>query len=201
MIREPIKLIDISKWNTVSDWKKVKADGVKAVMIRCGIGANNTVPKKDSKFDIHIQECINNSIPVGVYLYSYAKSAQKSKTEAQYVIEWLKPYRNHVKYPVAYDIEDKSQANLSKDVISGMCSVFCNEVKIAGYHPMIYASLDWLKNKINPETVAKWPIWLAQWGPRVTFPAPVDIWQYSDKGKIDGISGYVDLNWCYRDYQ
>lgn len=200
MTRVERKGIDISKWQVGVDWDKAKADGVDFAMIRVGIGANNSTPKIDVRFSAHISGAIKANVPVGIYLYSYAQTVQKAKIEADHVINWLKPYKDKIVYPVAFDIEDKTQGGLGRGVLSDMCSAFCEAVKAHGYIPAIYTSSHWAKNLINAAVLSKYSLWLAQWNSKITYPGVVDIWQYTDKGKVKGIAGYVDMNMCYRDF-
>ena len=97
-----IKGIDVSKWQSNIDWKKVKASGVKFVMIRALYGMATC-----SRFHEHIEGATRVGIDIGVYVYSLAKTPQDARLEAQRVLELIKPYE--ITYPVAYDLEDKNQ--------------------------------------------------------------------------------------------
>jgi GH25 family lysozyme M1 (1,4-beta-N-acetylmuramidase) len=103
-------------------------------------------------------------------------------------------------YPVCFDIEDKTMSALSTGLRTDICKAFCDTIEDAEYYAMIYCNLDWYRNKIDGAGLAKkYDIWLAYWG--VNIPEiPCGIWQKSDVGKIDGISGNVDLNESYTDY-
>ena len=78
-----------------------------------------------------------------------------------------------------------------------------------GYEVGIYSGQNWFNNYIK-DNFNDHPIWVARYGtkndgnihnmkPVVPNNGKIDIWQYTSKGKVDGIKGNVDLNICYRD--
>lgn len=105
-----------------------------------------------------------------------------------------------LEYPVVFDIEDKEQLKLSTQQRTDICKAFCEVIENAGHYAMIYTNLDWYRNKLKGDELAKkYDIWLAQW--YVSKPAVnCGIWQKSEVGRIDGIAGNVDLNEAYKDY-
>ena len=81
-----------------------------------------------------------------------------------------------------------------------ICIKFCETIENAGYYTMIYANKNWLDNYLYADELLKrFDLWLAQWGVNKTAYS-CGIWQYGGTGKIDGISGNVDLNISYKNY-
>lgn len=195
-----IRGIDVSKWQGKIDWKKVKASGIEFAMIRIGHGDNGNGITMDSYFRENINAAYNAGIKVGIFFYSYAKNVQQAKAEADYVITNLKPYKNKIVYPVAYDLEDKSQAGLGRTMLTNMVVAFLNIIKNNGYKPAFYTNLDWIRNRLDMSQLEDFDLWLAQWAPRPTYDYPPTIWQYSSTGKVNGIQGNVDLNYGFFDY-
>lgn len=78
---------------------------------------------------------------------------------------------------------------------------FVKKLKKAGYKAGVYANLDWFTNYIDVNSLINkgYKIWLAQWNNQITANFKVDYWQYTSKGNIKGISGNVDLDYCYDD--
>lgn len=188
-----IKGIDVSKWQTNINWKKVKAAGVKFVMIRVLYGLDTC-----SRFHEHIRGATDVGLDVGVYVYSLAKTPAQARAEALRVVQLVKPY--NITYPIAYDLEDKSQMALGKTTLSKMIDAFCTEVLRAGYTPILYSNPNWLTYYLDYNTVKKYDLWLAHYVEKSNYKHPYTIWQYTDKGRVDGIAGNVDLNWSYKDY-
>ena len=196
-----LKGIDISEYNGNIDMKKVREDGVEFVIIRLGYGKNKS--QIDKKFYENYRKAIENSIPVGIYLYSYAINIEDAKCEAKRVIDEIKNLK--IEYPVFIDMEDadgyKAKRNVSNEMCIDICDTFCNLIEKAGYYAGIYANLNWLKNRINSTQLDRYDKWVAQWAKECTYNKQYGIWQYSSKGKISGINGNVDLNYALKDYK
>ena len=114
----------------------MKDAGIEFVIIRIGYGQYES--QKDSKFERNYEGFRNVGIPVGVYLYSYAKSTSDSKKEAEVVLKWLGG--RELNLPVYYDIEDKSQINLGKNTLTKMCEAFCDAIEKGGYWAGVYTN-------------------------------------------------------------
>lgn len=190
------KGIDVSKWQGIIDWSKVKNSGITFAILRIGYGKYDN--QKDPQFERNYEQAINNGISVGVYLYSYAKSVEQAREEADCVIKWLND--RHLDLPVYYDIEDKSQNDLSKSVLTSMCEAFCRKIESAGYWAGVYSSKYFLTNKLDYSALEKkYTIWVAQFNTKNTYTGKYDMWQYSSTGSVQGISGNVDLDYLYRE--
>ncbi len=194
LIVDGIKGIDVSEWQGDINWQKVKNAGIKFAMIRTSYGQLSL----DKTHIANIEGAQEAEINVGAYHYCYAKTVEDAKAEARHFVNTIKPYT--LTYPAVLDLEDPSQANLSKTILTDMAIAFMDIVKDAGYYPMLYASKHWLESKLDYNLLKDYDVWLAQWATKPTWAGNIGIWQYTDNGKIDGINGYVDLNVAYRDY-
>lgn len=194
------KGIDISSHNGTINMEKVKECGVEFIILRIGYG------KYKNQIDKNFYENYNNAlkfqIPVGVYLYSYALNNVSALEEANFVLDIVKDLK--LEYPIFLDMEDsdgyKAKNNITYSTCIDICKRFCNQIEQAGYYAGIYANLDWLNNKINDPALDKFDKWVAQWSKHCTYKKDFGMWQYSSKGKINGISGNVDLNYAIYDY-
>lgn len=191
-----IKGIDVCEYQGKIDWNKVKTDGIKYAILRCGYGMN-IASQDDTYFKRNADECTRLGIPFGVYLYSYANTIEKAKSEAEHVLRLIKGYKLNL--GVWYDLEDKRQANLGKDLLSNIINTFCNKIASEGKYVGIYANLSWLDNKIDKYIREKYPIWVAQYYSKCEYDGKYDIWQYVSDGKVNGISGRVDMNYLYNE--
>ena len=188
------KLVDLSHWNSSVDLKKVKAAKYH-VILKVG-PVNGGI---DQKFLARAKECEKLGIPYGCYYYSYAKTEAAAKAEAKKAIGWLKGRK--LSYPVYFDSEEQSTR-----ATAGKCAkAFCTEIEKAGYWAGIYASESWWSSYLIKTVGDKYTKWVAKYGvddgKAHTKPSTsrTDIWQYSSKGKVDGIGGYCDVNIVYRD--
>lgn len=196
-----LKGIDVSVWNGNIDWKKV-SEQIDFAILRAGYGRE--ISQKDKKFEANYSGCKTNNIPVGVYWYNYAKTPADAKTEAKACIEILKG--KSLEYPVWYDIEESNVLATGKNNVSKIAETFCEELKNAGYKVGIYSSLSGLSTAFSDDVKKKYDVWVAHVGSGGT---PINytpyqnkqMWQYSWKGQIIGISGDVDEDWCYVEYK
>ncbi|MGN0509628.1 MAG: GH25 family lysozyme, partial [Ruminococcus sp.] len=171
------------------DYSKVKSSGIGAVLIRAGYGRETY--QKDSQFEAHYRNAKANGLPVGAYWYSYANSVEDAKREAKACLACINGKK--FDYPIYYDMEESWQAQLGKSLCTAMAKAFCEAIVAAGYKAGGYANLNWFNNYLDYESLKKsHSIWLAQWASSCS--KDCDIWQYSDNGKISGISGNVDLD-------
>ena len=187
------KGIDISKWNKEIDYSKLKEQGIEFAIIRCGYGKQSN--QKDELFEQHYANLKANGIKVGCYLYSYCNAEENAKLEAENCLNFIKG--KEFDLPVFYDLEDKVTKHLGKEKITNIALKFCEIIRNAGYKAGVYANLDWFKNYIDVKKLDNCYIWLAQWADTHSADFRVDFWQYTDSGKILGITGNVDLNYQY----
>lgn len=194
--------IDVSKFQGNIDWNRVKAAGIDFVIIRVGYrGYTYGTITEDPYFETNIKGALAAGIDVGVYFFSQAVTEQEAKQEAQWTLQKIAPYK--ITYPVVIDTEYVSggRANsMSAAQRTNVMNAFCTEVKNSGYTPMIYASKSWLENNLIMSYLNQYDVWLARYAAAPEYTGTFTIWQYTSKGAVDGISGYVDRNIGYKRY-
>jgi len=190
-------IIDVSEHNGKIDWEKVKAAGIAGAVIRCGFGQDMT--KQDDKyFKRNADECSRLGIPFGIYLYSYAKTTARAVGEANHALRLAKGYK--LSLPIFYDLEEQ----FTESAAASKSRVFIDAITKAGYTAGIYASASWFKHYLKNVSGA-W-FWVASWGSNNSKPqtkptvVKTDIWQYTSRGKVNGINGNVDMNIIYHDF-
>ena len=187
--------IDVSQFQGTIDWEKVKAAGVEFAIIRCGYGDDSS-SQDDPQWARNVSECERLGIPYGVYIYSYAMSTEAAQSEAEHVLRLLEGH--NPTYPVYLDMENEGgsydQGGLDPKTLGDIAETFCNIVSNAGYEVGIYANTNWFTNKLTDSRFNQWTRWVAQYNTECTYTGSYTMWQCSSKGKIDGISGNVDLN-------
>ena len=189
------KIIDVSVFQGNIDWQEVKKH-IDGAIIRCGYGSDHT-EQDDKKFRQNVEACIQYDIPFGVYLYSYAKSIEKAKSEAAHVIRLLKPYKDKVSYPVYYDLEEAGTEHGAVE----RALVFGEIIEAEGYWCGIYANQYWWRNYLK-DGLDRYTKWVAKYSNEKPsgISGNYDIWQYSSRGSVPGIEVNVDMNICYRDF-
>ena len=188
-----IKGIDVSEFQGNIDWNKVKSDGIKFAILRVGFGMD--IKSQDDKcIERNISECERLGIPFGVYLFSYANTLTKASSEAEHTLRIVAGHK--VPMGVWYDIEDsKTSGSVDKSYLTQIIDKYCSIIKEAGYDVGIYANLNWLENKIEKYVQDKYKVWVAQYYKECQYEGKYLIWQYTSSGKVNGISGNVDMNY------
>lgn len=194
------KFIDLSTHNgslTTNQFKKLKESGIQGAILRAGYGGE--ADQKDARFEQYYAAAKAAGMPVGAYHYSYAKTVARAKTELDCFLSWIAD--KEFELPLYFDIEDRSQQNLGKKLLTDMTVTFCEGLQRAGYYAGVYANKYWLTSLLDYDRLQPYTIWVAQYYETNTFTKSYDLWQYTSSGTVPGIAGRVDLNWCYRDFE
>ena len=186
--------MDVSYWQGLFNWGRAKADGIDFAILRCGYVRTLGQPQVDQQWKRNAQECERLGIPYGVYIYSYAKTVEAAKAEADHVINTLKGFSPT--YPVYFDLEEKSlESTSNRMLLANMASAFCDKIAAAGYTPGIYANTNWWNNYLTDPVFDQWERWVAQYNSKCSYArGSYRLWQCSASGKVDGIVGNVDLD-------
>lgn len=195
-------VIDVSGWQGDIDWAKAKADGVEGVIIRLGYGEGNNADKKAQR---NISECKRLGIPFGVYWYSYADTPALAKEEGADVVTKLKQFGvnpSDLAYPVYYDLEKWTWEGHKPPTDPNVCNNIVNNwysaLQSGGYRNLgVYSYTSYLQGPLKHADIYAKTTWVAQYGARMgfdSFPTNSRGWQYTSSGKVDGISGNVDMN-------
>jgi len=201
--------IDVSYHNGTIDWAKVKNSGVSFAIIRCGYGSDFT-SQDDVKFFENVRGAQENGIDIGIYLYSYAMNTtgndSSAASEARHVLRLLDEAGlepNDLAYPVFFDMEESKQLDLGSKKLGELASTFCNAISAEGYEVGIYSNLNWWSNYLTDSAFdnSNWHKWAARYpGSNKATSSGVpgtEIWQFSDCGHVDGVTGNVDMNFDY----
>lgn len=203
--RESVKGVDLSKYNGTVDFTKLKEAGVGFAMLRLasrGYGSGKI--SLDEKFVEYAQNAQVAGIQIGAYFYSQAVNENEAVEEANYIVGAISGF--NVKYPVAIDIERVSGDEARTDKLTNkertsIVKMFCDTVKGYGYKPIIYASSEMLVGGLDLKELQDYDVWLADEKIPTEYPYRFGMWQYNTKGHIDGITGDIDLDISFIDYE
>lgn len=192
--------IDVSKWNGDIDWDKVKNAGVEYAIVRAGYRGSKTGSLvEDPYFATNMKGAAASGVPVGIYFFTQAVNEVEAVEEASVVISLIREYK--IDYPVFIDTEGAGgngrADGLDPETRTLVCEAFCRTVKNAGYDAGVYASRNWYNNNLYTERLDDYIIWLAEYRSVPLYQGYYQMWQYTSKGKIDGIDGNVDMNISY----
>lgn len=195
-----MKGIDVSVHQGAVDWAKVAKAGIQSAIIRAGYCEYGGALVTDKQLNANMKGAAKAGLKVGAYVFSYAKTADAGTTAAQETAKALKGYS--LALPVYFDMEDSSAlsyTSMTKSESTAIANAFITAITAAGYKPGFYSYKNFLENNVGG-LASGTSIWVAQWASACTYGGDYDVWQYSATGKVDGISGNVDLDECYADF-
>lgn len=194
--------IDVSGWNGDIDWAKVKAEGIKYAIIRCGYrGYGSGWLVEDNCFQKNLKGAKAAGIKVGLYFFTQAIDENEAIEEAKTVVSLLG--NETIDYPVFIDTEGSGSNgqgradNLDVATRTLCCKKFCETIESYGLKSGVYASCNWFKNMLDFEELNQYVIWLAEYRSTPQFGEYYDMWQYTSRGQVDGVGGFVDLDVSY----
>lgn len=197
--------IDVSKYQGEIDWEAVKNDGIDYAVIRVGIrGYSEGGIMEDEYFRRNMEGAIANGIPVGVYFFTQAVNEEEALEEADYVIEMLQGYQ--LTYPVYLDIEDVKKEDcrtnsLTVEERTNNAKVFLERIREAGYEPALYGNMKSFLLMVDLASLEQYDKWFAGYTLPIYYPYEYKMLQYSEKGRVAGVPGAVDVNICFKDYE
>lgn len=190
--------IDVSKWNGSIDWTKVRNSGVSYVIIRCGYrGSSTGALIEDPTFKTNIKGATKAGLRVGVYFFTQATNEVEAIEEASMTLSLISGYG--INMPVFLDVEGSGGRGdgIDSGTRTACINAFCRTISNSGYQSGVYANKTWLTSKFDPNALGGAKIWLAQYNTTPTYSGRYNMWQYTSKGKVSGISGNVDMNLNY----
>ncbi len=193
--------IDVSKFNGNIDWNKVRNSGVSYVIIRCGFrGSTSGGLIEDAKFRENIKGATAAGLKVGVYFFTQAVNEVEAVEEASMTLNMISGYK--ISYPVFLDVEGSGGRGdrIDYNTRTAVINAFCKTISNSGYTAGVYASKSWLNSNFNPNGIGNAKIWLAQYNTTPTYSGRYNLWQYTSKGRVNGISGNVDMDLSYLGY-
>lgn len=190
--------IDVSYVQGNIDWSKAKGE-ISFAILRAGYGNAMAYPSQiDNTFERNYKGCKSVGIPCGVYWYSYAGSIEAARQEAKSCLSVIKGKK--FEYPIFFDLEEASQFARGRAFCDSIVKAFCEEIEKAGYYAGLYMSRSPLQSYISDSVAKKYALWIAEYNSKCNYNGNYAMWQYSSTGRINGISGNVDMDYCYKDF-
>lgn len=196
------KGIDVSKYQGDINWNAVREEGIEYAFIRLGLrGYESGKIVLDDFYDANMKGANDAGVSAGVYFFTQAVTVEEAQEEAAFVIEHLAGY--DVSCPVVFDVErisgGKGRADqITKEERTAITIAFCDAVRAAGYTPMIYGNVVCFTQLLDMTQLNDYEKWYAFYDDYMYMPYDVSCWQYTEKGRVDGISNNVDLNISFK---
>lgn len=197
MANKITKGIDVSIHNGTINFNKVKAAGYDFVIIRAGYGRE--ISQKDSNFERNYKNAKAAGLQVGAYWYSYATSPADAAKEAQACLQVLAG--KCFEMPIYFDLEETSQTSKGGKYCRQLIDSFCQNIESSGYYAGVYTSAS-VANSLPGGTDRRYAMWIAHWGVKSpSYTGFYGMWQHTATASVSGISGDVDGDIAYIDYE
>ena len=191
--------IDVSSFQGEIDWEKVAASGIKFAIIRLGYRGYGKAGKmvEDDYAKANLEGAKNAGLQVGAYFFSQALSIEELDEEIEFFMNILGDFP--LDMPIILDweqinAEGSRSLNMDARTLTDIQLYFCKTMTEMGYQPMIYFNWYQSTRLMYLHELEEYPFWLALYQDRMTYPYRVEMWQYTDKGRVPGIAGDVDIN-------
>lgn len=196
--------IDVSHYQKQIDWQKVAASGIKFAILKCQYEALSH--RIDETFEYNYEQAGKNGIARGVYIFIASASMADMKGDAESLLKHLKGRK--LEYGIWIDLESDIVRTKGKAYIRGLVDTYARIFKAAGYYCGIYCNRDWYLNVIHEDLKKRYDFWIARYPSKdkgvynpYSCKRPSNqmavAWQYSSKGRVPGITTYVDLDVDY----
>ena len=212
--------LDISVWQGENfDFSKVSAAGYSYVILRAGVSYEKDgvyVTEEDQYFQANYANAKAEGLDVGVYFYSMARSPEDAVVEAEALLGYIEGKK--FEYPIYMDFEaPKVREHLESDgeKAKPICQAFMDRLASEGYLVGLYSSSSWIDSgsyngwmgEEADELGEKYELWVACYFNDATYNRMGEeyserfgMYQYTSSKFIDGYSGRLDANICYKDY-
>ncbi|MFC3033338.1 glycoside hydrolase family 25 protein [Pseudoalteromonas fenneropenaei] len=179
--------IDVSHYQGTPDWQQIASQPLHFVYLK----ATDGITYLDPQFKANLSQLKDTPLLYGAYHFFEPKDDPKQQA-AHYL-----SYVQGQALPLVPVVDIEVTQGVAADEIQTKLQVWLDEVEQAlGCRPMIYSNGPFWQRYLGTQ-FNHYPFWLADYAVQPTLPASRDnwqLWQYSEKGQITGISQLVDLN-------
>lgn len=197
--QDSYKGVDVSAFQGEIDWQKVRSSGIDFAIIRLGYRGYGKAGRlvEDEFAKDNLQNATEAGLPVGAYFFSQALNIKEVDEEIEFMLEILGEH--NLDLPIILDWEipgadNPRTKNMDPRTLTEIQKYFCKTMTEMGYEPMIYFNRHQSEHMLYLHELEDYPFWLALYQDRMTYPWKVEMWQYTDQGRVPGIQGNVDLN-------
>ena len=196
--------VDVSAYQGDINWNQVAVSGIKFAMIRVGYRGYGTGKiVEDAYARENLRDALHAGLEVGVYFFSQALNEEEVQEEIDFILDIIKDYE--ITMPVVFDWErirgEQSRSNeMDARTLTDCAKTFLETIELAGYDAMVYFNPHQSRNLFYLAELKDYDFWLASYTDRMDFPYKVDMWQYTEKGRIPGIETDCDFNVYFPSY-
>lgn len=190
--------VDVSAFQGDIDWQQVADSGIRFAIVRLGYRGWGKAGKlvEDEYARKNLEGARNAGLQVGAYFFSQALTPEEVDEEIRFMLATLGDFR--LDMPIVFDWEipvpEARTANMDARTLTDLHRHFSDVMADKGYDTMVYFNWNMSRNLLYLSELEDSPFWLALYQDRMTYPYRVEMWQYTDRGRVPGIQGDVDIN-------
>ena len=190
--------VDVSLYQGDIQWDLVEASGIRFAMVRLGYRGWGKAGKlvEDDNAMKNLRGARAAGLQVGAYFFSQALTREEVDQEIEFMLNILEDF--DLDMPIVLDWEipvpEARTANMDPRTLTDLMIYFGDVMEAKGFDTMVYFNWNMSKNLLYLSELEDQPFWLALYQDRMTYPYRVEMWQYTDKGRVPGIQGDVDIN-------
>lgn len=191
--------VDVSAFQGQIDWDLVAESGIEFAIVRLGYRGYGKAGRmvEDEYAKLNLQGARNADLAVGAYFFSQALTIEEVDEEIEFMLEILGDFA--LDMPIILDweqvgVDTARTANMDARTLTDMLQHFCQVMEEKGFQPMVYFNWYQSSRLMYLSELEDYPFWLALYQDRMTYPYKVEMWQYTDQGRVPGIEGNVDIN-------
>ena len=174
--------IDIASYQGNVDFQRVKNAGIEVVYIKATEGLTYKNPFLESQYS----GAISADLKIGFYHYLRANDPI---SEAQFFLSVVDELSADCKYVI--DVEELFGQTVAK--VSSNVRIFADYLISNNYEPCIYTNDNFYATNLD-SSVKNLPLWVANYGASVPNATTYVGFQFSNTGRVDGVTGPVDLD-------
>ncbi len=183
--------IDVSDWQGYINYAQVRESGIEVVYIKASQGANI----KDPYFDINYENAKANGLKVGFYHFLTATNTGEAEQQAQFFASVIAGKQPDCKLVMDYEVF----GGVSIQESNNIAQIFLESVRrLTKKEVIVYSDLSNARDRFSRNIAENYELWLAYYGDYNNLTNVETSWdkwigvQYSDRGRVAGINGYVD---------
>ncbi len=181
--------IDVSQWQGEIQFRRVRKSGIRLVYIKASQGTTEV----DPEFERNYREADRENLLIGFYHYVTAMSLEEAKAEAIFFAENIRGKRQHARPAMDFEEFGALTVQETRDI----SLQFLQELETqTGVRPVLYSDSSNAGTVFDDDRLRRYPLWIAEYDvrrPDMENPwRRWSGWQYTDTGRVEGISGDVD---------
>jgi len=186
-------IVDVSKHQGKINWDRLAPHLAFCIIKASGLYGNGS----DPYYERNMNEAVAHGVPFHAYHFLYCVTEVQAKRDAKLFFDTVK---SGGKWPLFWVLDCENGWGIKDNQAAPIAKIFEDELRrlVREQGPgeirvALYIGQEMYRNCAFDYGHFAY-VWIPGYGEKWKPPMPCDMWQYTDKGKLPGINGNVDLN-------